>query len=128
MALFYITYEAVKTAEYFAASDFLLYLALADNCPMVVLEAMACGTPVIAFNTGCVPELVEHLKKGYVAEYKNLDDLADGVELFLSDDGLKEKAGILARQRVEDNFTLKRQVGNYLKLYAQILDRFEQTV
>lgn len=34
----------------------------------VVLEAMACGTPVISFNTGGVPELVDHMKTGYVAE------------------------------------------------------------
>ena len=87
---------------------------------------MACGTPVIAFNTGGVPELVEHSKTGYVAEYKNSADLADGVELFLNDEVLRAKAGILARERVEDKFTLKQQVGNYLKLYAQMLDRFEQ--
>jgi len=90
--------------------------------PLVVLEAMACGTPVITFNTGGVPELVDQMKTGYVADYKNSDDLANGVELFLRDDSLSEKAGILARQRVEDNFTLDQQVDSYLKLYAQILD------
>jgi glycosyltransferase involved in cell wall biosynthesis len=84
---------------------------------------MACGTPVIAFNTGGVPELVDHMKTGYVAEYKNPADLADGVELFLSDAKLREKAGILARQRVEAKFTLDQQEDNYLKLYAQILDK-----
>jgi glycosyltransferase involved in cell wall biosynthesis len=114
-------YEEAKMAEYFAASDILLYPTLADNCPLVVLEAMACGTPVIAFNTGGVPELVEHMKTGYVAEHKNIDDLANGVELFLGDDVLRAKAGILARQRVVDKFTLDQQVDNYLKLYAQIV-------
>ena len=109
MALIYIRYKAVKTAEYFAASDFLLYPALADNCPMVVLDAMASGFFVIAFNTGGVRELLEHLKTGYVAEYKNSDDLANGVELFLNDDALREKAGILAREKVENKFTLKQQ-------------------
>ena len=117
-------YEEAKMAEYFAASDLLLYPTLADNCPLVVLEAMACGTPVIAFNTGGVPELVDHLKTGYIAEYKNSADLANGVELVLSDDRLRAKAGILARQRVEDNFTLKQQVDNYLELYAQMLDNY----
>ena len=87
------------------------------------MEAIACGTPVIAFNTGGVPELIDHLKTGYVAEYKNSADLAIGIELFLNDDTLREKAGILARQRVEDKFTLKQQVGNYLKLYSQMLDK-----
>ena len=119
-------YEEAKMAEYFAVSDILLYPTLADNCPLVVLEAMACGLPVIAFNTGGVPELVDHMKTGYIAEYKNSEDLANGVELFLSDDDLRAKAVILARQRVEDKFRLNQQVDNYLKLYAQIMDRLEQ--
>ena len=63
------------------------------------------------------------MKTGYVAEYKNSADLANGVEHFLSDDVLRAKAGILARERVEDTFTLNQQVDNYLKLYSQILDK-----
>ena len=116
-------YEEPKMAEYFAASDLLLYPTLADNCPLVVLEAMASGTPVIAFNAGGVPELVDHLKTGYVAEYKNSADLANGIDLFLSDDDLRAKAGVLARERVVDMFTLDQQVDNYLWLYSQMLDK-----
>ena len=85
----------------------LIFPSIAENCPLVVLEAIACGTPVIAFNTGGVSELVEHMKTGDVAEYKNPADLANGVELFLHDDVLRAKAGILARERVGDDFMLK---------------------
>ena len=67
--------------------------------------------------------MVEHLKTGYVAEYKNSDDLANGVELFLSDDVLSAKAGILARESVKDKFTLDQKVENYLRLYSQMLDK-----
>jgi spore maturation protein CgeB len=63
------------------------------------------------------------MKTGYIAEYKNSDDLTNGVELFSGDDALRAKAGILAREKVEDKFMLKQQVGKYLKLYAQILDK-----
>ena len=70
--------------------------------------------------------MVDHLKTGYVAEYKNSDDLANGIDLFLCDDDLRAKAGILARQRVVDTFTLDQQVDNYLELYSQMLDRREQ--
>jgi glycosyltransferase involved in cell wall biosynthesis len=84
---------------------------------------MACDASVIAFDIGGVPELVEHMKTGYVAEYKNPDDLATGVERFLSDDSLRENTGILARQRVEDTFTQDQQVDTYLELYAQMLDK-----
>src|SRR3989344_4335996 len=55
-------------AKYYSASDILLYPSLADNCPLVILEAMACGLPVVSFNTGGIPELVEHKVNGYIAE------------------------------------------------------------
>ena len=63
------------------------------------------------------------MKTGYITEYKNPADLANGVELFLRDDALRAKAGILARQRVVDTFTLDQQVDNYLGLYSQMLDK-----
>lgn len=69
-------------------------------------------------------ETIYNIKSGYVAGYKNSDDLAIRLELFLSDDGLREKAGVLARKKkVEDGFTLNQQVDNYLKLYVQMLDK-----
>lgn len=116
-------YDENLLPEYYAASDLLIFSSAAENCPLTVLEAMACELPVIVFNTGGVPELIDHMKTGYVAEYKNSDDLKNGVELFLRDDNLREKAGILARKKVEDCFTLDQQGENYLKLYIQILDK-----
>jgi len=116
-------YKEAKMAEYFAASDIFLYPTLADNCPLVVLEAMACGTPVISFNTGGVPELVDHMKTGYIAEYKNSEDLTKGLNLFLSDDNLRENAGILARKKVEDKFTLDKMIDAYIKLYYSMIKK-----
>jgi hypothetical protein len=49
--------------------------------------------------------------------------LANGVDLFLRDDNLRENAGILVRERVEAKFTLDQQVDNYLELYARMLDK-----
>lgn len=50
-----------------------------DNYPNSVLEALSCGVPVTAFNIGGMPELIEHKKNGYIAEFKNVADLADGL-------------------------------------------------
>ena len=108
-------------AKYYAASDICLYPSVADNCPLIVLEALACGLPVITFNTGGIPELVAHLKTGYIAEYKNVEDLAKGAELFLNDRDLREKAGILARKKVKESFTLDHQTDEYLKLCRKII-------
>ena len=70
-------------AKYYSAADILLYPSIADNCPLVVLEAMACGLPVVSFETGGIPELVEHKVNGYIAEYKNPNDLKNWFRVFI---------------------------------------------
>ena len=104
-------------AEYYAASDLFLYPSLADNCPLVVLESMACGTPVIAFETGGIPELLTNMKTGYIARYKDVDDFVKGIKLFLNDLELRTKAGLSARKDVEMHFTLNKMVTLYEGLY-----------
>ena len=63
--------------------------SLADNFPYTVMESLACGTPVLAFNTGGIPELVQHKKSGYIAEYENEDDLYDGLVWLIEKADLK---------------------------------------
>ena len=107
-------------AEYYAASDLFLYPSLADNCPLVVLESMACSTPVIAFDTGGIPELLTNMKTGYIARYKDVDDFVKGIKLFLNDVDLRAKAGFSARKDVEKHFTLDKMVMLYEELYNKL--------
>ena len=58
--------------------------SLQDNLPNTIIEAMLCGTPVVGFNTGGIPEMIDHKVNGYLAEYKSANDLAKGVEWVLS--------------------------------------------
>ena len=112
-----------ELALYYAAADLFLYPSLADNFPLVVLESLSCGTPVISFNTGGIPEAVTHKKNGYIAEYNNIDDLVKGVEFFLENPLLMKKAGRNARRTVLEKFTLKRMIKNYWNLYR---DRYRE--
>ena len=57
--------------------------SLQENLGNVVLESMLCGTPVVAFNVGGMPEIIEHKKNGYLAKYQSSDDLAAGVQWIL---------------------------------------------
>jgi glycosyltransferase involved in cell wall biosynthesis len=116
----YIT-QPTEMAKYYAAADIYLYPTLADNCPLVVLEAMACGLPVVTFATGGVPELVEHNKTGYVAKYKDVDDLNTGFVTLLNNPQLRMEMAANAVLRVNEKFTLEMMNENYLKLYKQIL-------
>lgn len=108
-------------AKYYSTADILLYPSIADNCPMVVLEAMACGLPVVSFATGGIPELVEHKINGYIAEYKNVEDLKGGIN-YLSN--LSPEETQIMRQhsieKIKNSFTVEKMAEHYIKMYEKI--------
>lgn len=115
-------------AKYYSAADLFIYPTLTDNLPFVVLESLSCGTPVISFNTGGIPEEIEHLKTGYIAKYKDFQDFIYGIELFLNDDNLRKNASIEARKTVEKRFSVGITVDNYIQLYNEIYEKMKKTL
>ncbi|MDD5050823.1 MAG: glycosyltransferase [Candidatus Pacebacteria bacterium] len=107
---------------YYAAADIFLYPSLAESFGLVVAESMACGTPVVTFNTGALPELVGHLKEGYVADYENTEDLQKGLDflLNLSPEEYK-KMSLAAVTKVHEKFRLEQMVENYISLYNSMI-------
>jgi len=124
----YISDEQIL-ARYYSASDVLLYPSIADNCPLVVLEAQACGLPVISFDTGGIPELINHGVDGYIAKYKDAEDLLEGVKLFLSFDNNKiEFIRSNLAKKIEDGLTIKKMTDQYLDLYNSLQEPFGQNI
>lgn len=115
--------DRLQLAQYYAAADVLLTPSLADNAPLVVIEAQACGLPVVAFATGGIPELIEHEKTGYVARYADSEDLARGLELWMEKipNELKQISQAAAK-RMANEFSLKRMASGYMNLYREILE------
>src|SRR3989338_4840016 len=111
-------------AKYYSAADILLYPSIADNCPLVVLEAMACGLPIVAFETGSIPELVEHKVNGYIAKYKDSDDLKTGLEylLNLSPEEI-EKMRQYSINKIQASFTIEKMADQYIELYKNLSAR-----
>jgi glycosyltransferase involved in cell wall biosynthesis len=66
------------------ASDVFIAPSLADNLPTTVMESLCCGTPVVGFDIGGIPDMVEHKKNGYLARYRDSDDLAEGIVYCLN--------------------------------------------
>jgi len=83
---------------------------------LVVAEAMACGTPVIAYRRGSMPELIENGKTGFVVE-SNLDKFVAAMKKV---DRIDRR---LVRKRVEERFSKERMVEDYEKLYYEICRR-----
>lgn len=120
----YINYIDSKTllAKHFSASDIFLFTSLAENFSLVILEAMACGTPIVSFDVGGVKEAVIHEKNGYIAKYKDADDLINGVEYVLKLNEAKISAmSEESINRVKTNFSLEIMANNYINYYQQIL-------
>jgi glycosyltransferase involved in cell wall biosynthesis len=112
--------ETERLALYYRAVDVLAFPSLAENCPLAVLEAMACGRPVVAFAVGGIPDLVDHLETGYLARLGDAGDLARGLAAALDAEGKAADWGAAARARVEERFDLESQIDAYRELYREI--------
>lgn len=75
-----------KMVQLYNAIDIYVTPSLQDNLPNTIVESMACGIPCVGFNVGGIPEMIDHKENGYVAEYKNAQDFADGIIWALSAD------------------------------------------
>lgn len=113
--------DPAQLAEVYSASDALLMFSHADNCPLVVLEAMACGLPVFAWDTGGIPELV-NADSGRVFAQGQLDRLLQ-VLLSCHVDGTLQHMRHGARQRVLAHYTRNRMARAYSDLYSQLLPK-----
>jgi glycosyltransferase involved in cell wall biosynthesis len=82
---------------------------------LVLIEAMACGTPVIAFNRGSVPEIVEDGLSGFVVESKE--------EAVAAADRLSRLSRGAIRRRFEERFTARRMAREYLVVYRSLIDK-----
>jgi glycosyltransferase involved in cell wall biosynthesis len=81
---------------------------------LILIEAMACGTPVIAFNRGAVPEIVEHGVTGFVVEDEN--------EAVVVSHRLPRLSRGAIRRRFEERFTAKRMAREYVVVYRSLIE------
>jgi glycosyltransferase involved in cell wall biosynthesis len=107
-------------AQVYSLADVFVSPSIEDNLPNMVMEAMACGTPVVAFNTGGIPDLIDHNINGYMAEFKSAADLATGISVLLSP-GNHTKFSDAARYKVLRVFNNKKVAGQYISLYQSLL-------
>ena len=101
--------------------DLLIYPSTADNCPLVVLEAMSCGIPIITFPVGGIPELIKHNHSGFITDEISTKSLIDACIHLINSSNTRKKLGLNARQRVLNKFTLNIQNKAYSDLYENIL-------
>ncbi len=107
-------------AEVYNLADVFVTTSVEDNLPNMIMEAMACGTPVVAFETGGIPEMIDHLQNGYLATLKSAQGIADGIKHILFDAD-ETVISTNARRKVLDNYTNSKIAEQYTQLYSSVL-------
>ncbi|MEB3829839.1 glycosyltransferase family 4 protein [Phormidium sp. CCY1219] len=114
--------DDISLAILYAAADVTIVPSLQEAFGKTAMESLACGTPVVSFDSTGLKDIVEHQKNGYRAECFSAEDLANGIRWVLEDEERWQSLSRRAREKVEEEFTLKVQARNYLKLYEEILE------
>lgn len=110
-----------SVASYYQAADIYLHGARADTFPNAVIEALACGTPVVATRVGGVPEQIEDEVNGFLTSMGDSAAMAGRITQLLRDDGLRNRVGQQAAEGARRAYDLNRQTDQYLSWYDEIL-------
>ena len=92
-----------------------------EACSRALLEMMACGKPVVAFDTGGNPELIEHLSTGIMFPFGDTESVADGIVGLLHDPDRAARMGAAARRRAESRFDITINARKTMDLYSRLL-------
>lgn len=105
----------------FSRATLLALPSVEENCPMVVLEAMAAGLPVAAAKVGGVPDLVEHNKTGLFFDPSDGESIRRAINPFLSNPSLGDQMGQAGRAVAEARFRPKEIARRHLEIYREVI-------
>ena len=108
-----------RIVDIYNAADVFVLPSLSENLPNTIMEAMACGVPSVGFRIGGIPEEIDHQQNGYVADYRNSEDLAQGIwwTLYEADHEAVRKACL---QKVAHNYSQQSVANRYLEVYESL--------
>ena len=108
-------------SEVYNCADIFCITSLDDNFPTTVLEAMACGVPVVGFKVGGIPEQVT-VGCGILVKAKDSKLLGEEINKLLNDDEMRRKYGLNCRKWILQNYTIEKFRDRYIEIYKKILE------
>ena len=112
--------EDSKLASIYAAADVFVAPSRQENLANTVVESLGVGTPVVAFDIGGMPDMIEHLKNGFLARPFDSTDMARGIS-WVIDKARNPELQKAARKTAETLFSAERQADSFRKLYHSLL-------
>lgn len=112
--------DNLSLALAYSAADTFVLPSIQENLANTVMEAIACGTPCVAFDIGGMPDMIEHHSNGYLAKPYEIDDLAAGIRWVCENLDRNQKLSDRAREKAEQEFTLEIQARRYKNLFSEV--------
>lgn len=109
-----------KLALAYSAADVTVVPSKVESFGQVALESLSCGTPVVAFATTGLTDIVKHLENGYLAEKFDTNDLAKGISLMCESNDFTKSLPLRARERVLKTFDINITARQYLALFESL--------
>ena len=114
--------EELEMANLLNWADLFAIPSRADNLQFTAMESLSCGTPVVGFAVGGIPEIIHHKKNGFLAKPFDCTDFADGINWICNLDSVSRKNICQnARKKALDQYSLKAQATSYIKLIKSLI-------
>lgn len=117
----HITGRREDVSAILSASDVFIMPSLWEGMPNALMEAMASGLPVVAFDTHGITELIGPGRPSQCIEVNKYQQFKEAIELLLSDSDLRRKLGNANRERMRDHFSIDRHVSEHESIYAKLI-------
>ena len=109
-----------KIVSIYNSADVYVLPSLEDNLPNTIMEATACGVPSVAFRVGGIPEMIDHKRTGYLANFKDSADLAEGIRWTLNDAD-KNALSAACIKKVAHNYSQQSVAMRYIEVYNELI-------
>ena len=113
--------EKEKLVQLYSAADMVVVPSHYETLPFVIAEAMACGTPALAFDSAGQTTLIDHKENGYLAQYPSVEDFAEGIKWLLNN--ANEDMSKRANEKINRIMSPKMVAQQHIKLYKSLLQK-----
>lgn len=114
-------HDDISLAVLYAAADVMIVPSMQESFGQTASESLACGTPVVAFNTSGLKDIVDHRINGYLCEPFDVNDLLNGILWILEDNQRIDTMSRHAREKVEKLYGLEVVTNQYIQLYSEMI-------